>query len=250
MAIAAVCEAAPTIRLARVPDLGYFGRMRKGLAIALARLCGVALVVGAGEPGRHDRRRRMMRACGRTPGPPRTTTEHGYFSNSAGCDYILAPPGGPLAPSCTFLGNDVSGAWTSQVPRGEWVITDRHASAPAPGRPDGVHGDPRDALPGRRRGPHLLPRARWRARCSHPRPTAINTDAGEPPGEEHRRRDQRRADRDGRLPGHQPAHARQLGAGAHPRRGHERQHVVHRPGDPRTARSASPTGRSAATSCW
>lgn len=31
--------------------------------------------------------------------------------------YNNVPP-----PSCTLLGNDVSGAWTSQVPRGEWVI--------------------------------------------------------------------------------------------------------------------------------
>ena len=57
------------------------------------------------------------------PGPtPDYNQGKGYSSNSAGCDYILAPPGGPIAPSCTFLGNDVSGAWTSQVPRGEWVI--------------------------------------------------------------------------------------------------------------------------------
>jgi hypothetical protein len=57
------------------------------------------------------------------PGPTPYPNNTFFFSPTAGCDYILAPPGGPVAPSCTFLGNDVSGAWTSQVPRGEWVIT-------------------------------------------------------------------------------------------------------------------------------
>ena len=38
-----------------------------------------------------------------------------------GCDAIFTYNNVP-PPSCTFLGNDVSGAWTSQVPRGEWVI--------------------------------------------------------------------------------------------------------------------------------
>ncbi len=37
-----------------------------------------------------------------------------------GCDAIFSVIGPP--PSCTFLGNDSQGAWTSQVPRGEWVI--------------------------------------------------------------------------------------------------------------------------------
>jgi len=42
----------------------------------------------------------------------------------AGCDdlgiilWVIPPP----PPSCTLLGNDPTGAWTSQVPRGEWVI--------------------------------------------------------------------------------------------------------------------------------
>jgi hypothetical protein len=41
-----------------------------------------------------------------------------------GCDdpniilWVIPPP----PPSCTLLGNDPTGAWTSQVPRGEWVI--------------------------------------------------------------------------------------------------------------------------------
>ncbi len=30
---------------------------------------------------------------------------------------------GNTPPSCTFLGNDVSGAWTSQISRGRWVVT-------------------------------------------------------------------------------------------------------------------------------
>lgn len=38
-----------------------------------------------------------------------------------GCEVIFSVIGPP--PSCTFLSNDVTGAWTSQVPRGEWVIT-------------------------------------------------------------------------------------------------------------------------------
>ena len=42
-------------------------------------------------------------------------------NTNAGCDAIFSVSGPP--PSCTFLGNDISGAWTSQVPRGEWVIT-------------------------------------------------------------------------------------------------------------------------------
>lgn len=38
-----------------------------------------------------------------------------------GCDVIFTYNNQP-PPSCTFLGNDSSGAWTSQVPRGNWVI--------------------------------------------------------------------------------------------------------------------------------
>lgn len=39
-------------------------------------------------------------------------------ASGVGCEALL---GGP--PSCTLLGNDISGAWTSQTPRGNWVIT-------------------------------------------------------------------------------------------------------------------------------
>lgn len=42
-------------------------------------------------------------------------------SGDRGCDVIFTYNNQP-PPSCTFLGNDASGAWTSQVPRGEWVI--------------------------------------------------------------------------------------------------------------------------------
>jgi len=53
------------------------------------------------------------------PGP--TPPPNPFFSSSAGCDYILSFYGPP--PSCTFLGNDVSGGWTSQISRGRWVVT-------------------------------------------------------------------------------------------------------------------------------
>jgi hypothetical protein len=52
--------------------------------------------------------------------PPPTPPPNAFFSNSAGCDIILSFYGPP--PSCTFLGNDASGAWTSQIPRGQWVV--------------------------------------------------------------------------------------------------------------------------------
>ena len=42
-------------------------------------------------------------------------------TNNRGCGEILSFSGPP--PSCTLLGNDTSGAWTSQTPRGNWVIT-------------------------------------------------------------------------------------------------------------------------------
>jgi hypothetical protein len=38
-----------------------------------------------------------------------------------GCSVVFTYNGVP-PPSCSLLGNDISGAWTSQVPRGEWVI--------------------------------------------------------------------------------------------------------------------------------
>ncbi len=112
----------PDDRLANVPDLGYFGHVRKGLGLAL-------LVLGlAFAPASHavtvGVTNAMMQSLPANPGP---TPDHvqqssGYFSPSAGCDYILPPPGSPPPPSCTFFGHDVSGAWTSQVPRGQWVI--------------------------------------------------------------------------------------------------------------------------------
>jgi hypothetical protein len=89
--------------------------MRRRLAIALAGCFAAVLVwapasqaVTIGAPLDHAA----------NPGP--TPSYNPFFSNSAGCDYILAV--GTRAPSCTFLGNDISGAWTSQVPRGEWTI--------------------------------------------------------------------------------------------------------------------------------
>jgi hypothetical protein len=41
-------------------------------------------------------------------------------NTNGGCDLIFSVFGPP--PSCSLLGNDSAGAWTSQVPRGEWVI--------------------------------------------------------------------------------------------------------------------------------
>ena len=42
-------------------------------------------------------------------------------ASGVGCEALVYI--GPAPPSCTILGNDISGAWTSQTPRGEWVIT-------------------------------------------------------------------------------------------------------------------------------
>ncbi len=42
-------------------------------------------------------------------------------STNSGCEALVYT--GPPPPSCTLLGNNVSGAWTSQTPRGNWVIT-------------------------------------------------------------------------------------------------------------------------------
>ena len=42
-------------------------------------------------------------------------------STNSGCEALVYT--GPPPPSCTLLGNDISGAWTSQTPRGNWVIT-------------------------------------------------------------------------------------------------------------------------------
>ena len=42
-------------------------------------------------------------------------------STDSGCEALVYI--GPPPPSCTLLGNDISGAWTSQIPRGNWVIT-------------------------------------------------------------------------------------------------------------------------------
>ncbi len=72
----------------------------------------------------------MMNNLAANPGP--TPPPNQFFSNSAGCDYILSFYGPP--PSCTFLGNDISGAWTSQVPRGRWVVrTARVSTGPRVG---------------------------------------------------------------------------------------------------------------------
>lgn len=42
-------------------------------------------------------------------------------TDNRGCAEILSFTGPP--PSCTLLGNDISGGWTSQTPRGNWTIT-------------------------------------------------------------------------------------------------------------------------------
>lgn len=42
-----------------------------------------------------------------------------------GCEMVVLPPLRPVVgvpPSCTFYGLDAGGSWTSQVPRGHWVI--------------------------------------------------------------------------------------------------------------------------------
>jgi hypothetical protein len=44
---------------------------------------------------------------------------------SEGCEAIVIPELRPIVgipPSCTLVGNDSAGAWTSQTPRGSWVI--------------------------------------------------------------------------------------------------------------------------------
>ncbi len=42
-------------------------------------------------------------------------------ASGVGCEALVYV--GPPPPSCTLLGNTISGAWTSQTPRGNWVIT-------------------------------------------------------------------------------------------------------------------------------
>ena len=42
-------------------------------------------------------------------------------ASGVGCEALVYI--GPAPPSCTILGNTISGAWTSQTPRGNWVIT-------------------------------------------------------------------------------------------------------------------------------
>jgi hypothetical protein len=47
-------------------------------------------------------------------------------NTAEGCEIVVMPQLRPVVgvpPSCTFLGNDSAGAWTSQTPRGRWVIT-------------------------------------------------------------------------------------------------------------------------------
>lgn len=89
--------------------------VRKGLAIALFS-CAMALLAA---PASHAITVGAPLNLPANPGP--TPPPNAFFSNSAGCDYILSFYGPP--PSCTFLGNDVSGAWTSQISRGRWVVT-------------------------------------------------------------------------------------------------------------------------------
>lgn len=95
--------------MARVPDLGYVGRMRKGLAIALLG-CAVALLAPPASEAV-------------TVGPPISylNTLSANVSGDPGCRVIMDYQGN-TPPSCTFLGNDISGAWTSQISRGEWVV--------------------------------------------------------------------------------------------------------------------------------
>jgi hypothetical protein len=81
--------------------------MRKGLATAV--LCCAAALVGAPA------------SQAVTIGPSQTMMNSLPANTNYGCDAIFTYNNMP-PPSCTFLGNDVSGAWTSQVPRGEWVI--------------------------------------------------------------------------------------------------------------------------------
>ncbi|HEX5910976.1 MAG TPA: hypothetical protein VFY44_10805 [Thermoleophilaceae bacterium] len=45
-------------------------------------------------------------------------------STNSGCEALVIPvQGQPTPPSCTLLGIDPAGTWTSQTPRGNWVIT-------------------------------------------------------------------------------------------------------------------------------
>ena len=53
-----------------------------------------------------------------TVGAPLNVPAH---ASGVGCEALVYA--GPAPPSCTLLGNNISGSWTSQTPRGNWVIT-------------------------------------------------------------------------------------------------------------------------------
>ncbi len=56
-----------------------------------------------------------------TIGPSNAMMQGLPANTNYGCDAIFTYNNMP-PPSCTFLGNDISGSFTSQVPRGQWVI--------------------------------------------------------------------------------------------------------------------------------
>jgi hypothetical protein len=83
--------------------------MRKGLAIAVLG-CATALAAAPASQAV-------------TVGPPTSylNTLAANVQGDPGCRVIMDYQGN-TPPSCTFLGNDISGAWTSQISRGEWRV--------------------------------------------------------------------------------------------------------------------------------
>ncbi len=115
----------------------------------------------------------------------------------------------------------------SQTPRGNWAITTaRVRTGPRVGPMVFTVIRATRSQAGRGRA-DLLQHA-GREPGVHAPAQRDQRDPGPPAREEHGRRDQRRADRDRGLPGHQPADAGQLGPGGH------------QPTSPRASRSSRP----------
>lgn len=95
--------------------LGVFGRPLARTAIGLTgtavALAAAALALFAAAP-----------AGAVTIGAPLNQPP----STAEGCELLVLPllrPTAGVPPSCTFFGFDANGAWASQTPRGQWVVT-------------------------------------------------------------------------------------------------------------------------------